>query len=281
MTPITLSIVCATIDPPQQVNLLLESIRDGINGVKSFLNVELIIVDQNDIGIFDDLHTSDSVKIIYIQSRVRGLSINRNIGLKHANGAYIMCIDSDCIFDKSFFINLLYLTNNRRNIDVFMGMITSIEYGKPLFRNWPVNERSINNFYVWQFSTSVNCVWSKAVGTIFDERFGIASTYGSCEDIDFFLRIKGKFLFSPMLIISHPDQSSLTIPITKTKSYSYGFGALCRKHILPFGILFLVLATIKKIIDLTMRKTSFNILIISLRSRLKGFIDFSPINDLK
>lgn len=272
---LSISIVCATIDSSDLVNRSVESIERSCRGVDVF--VEFILVDQNiDAPVVLKSTGDGNFSATIVRSSVKGLSLNRNLGLRKARGDWCMFWDADCLADPDFFANLLSLIEKNPESEVFFGKIVSIERGEPILRRWPSLPKKLTRFDVWQLATSVNGVWKRDSLNVlgFDERFGIGARFGSCEDVDFYARLNKPAYYSPHLRVLHPYQDLTNVDMNKILSYSYGFGALCRKHVYGYGLVFLILSIIKKIITFIPMKISFKDLKLIVKARLNGFFDF-------
>lgn len=272
---IFVSVICATIGPLASVDTLIESLHASVLAAGGLIRCELILVDQSQSEHDHVFSSSEFITLVHIKNPVRGLSLNRNIGLRKATGDWIFMLDSDCTIDVDFFKCFSGLIQNHPEIDHFVGRILDTEHNRPLFRNWPDKPREISTLMTWYFATSVNNIYkTRKSGIRFDELFGLGAKYGSCEDIDFFLRMNSRKLYSPELIIRHPDFSHVDLPREKLNAYSFGFGALCAKHVFPLGGIMLLLSLIKKARDVVFGKTTPADLASSFIYRLNGFASY-------
>jgi glycosyltransferase involved in cell wall biosynthesis len=273
---ILLSVVCATVDSPVLVLRAIESIRQAAAGVP--ISVQIIVVDQSkDADCLSLLDTCSDLDLIVIHSKKRGLSYSRNLGLDRATGDFAMFWDADCLLDSRFFVQLGRLVSAFPEAKLFYGAIKCPLRGRNVFREWPAETRSVSMFRRWQVSTSVNCVWRNDTlngRARLDERFGIGSTFGSCEDVDFFVRLQGAAVYSPDLVVYHPDQNVNDVPVEKARSYSFGFGAVCRKHARGFGVLYLTVTLLKKIYQILLGQVNASTGMALIRERLRGFVAF-------
>lgn len=270
------SVICATIGPPNEVELLIESIIQALQRVDSAVFVEFILIDQSDDLLGHRFPISDQLDLIHIRNPIRGLSLNRNIGLARMSGDWVTLIDSDCVVSEDYFKNFLSLRQTYSDVTHFVGQIIGTNSALPLFRNWPPSARRLSKWMIWYYATSVNSIFQ--VGDdkpYFDERFGIGARYGSCEDIDFFLNLERTRLYSPSLTISHPDFYQKELPREKLNAYSFGFGALCAKHALPLGVVMLLLSLIKKSVDTLRGKATTMDFASAVVYRAKGFAGYA------
>lgn len=273
---LSVSIICATIDSSELVTRSLQSIYRSCCGC--CISIQVIIINQNNSSRCNfELIECDNFSVIVIDSNKRGLSLNRNIGLRRATGDWVMFWDADCLMDFKFFKNFLFLVDENKGVNIFFGKINSIEHDKPIFRSWPRFSKNVTRFYVWQLATSVNGIWRRnsfLSGMSFDENFGLGAIYGSCEDVDFYVNLKQSAYYSPNLITYHPHQDVGSVNFDKVISYSYGFGALCRKHVFHYGLIYFFLSALRKFMSLFVMKISIIDFSSVLKARFSGFFDF-------
>lgn len=269
---IKLDFICASLEKTDHIIDFLKNFKNSTKHEKFKIN--LILVDQNPISretIFKNYYP----EIIYTHSRTKGLSLNRNIGLEKSFSKYYSFIDSDCSIDENYF-NYLHETIIRHDIYqdiVIFGKIQSLEDKIDLFKKWPKNKKELTKLDSWKLSTSVNIVY-KCKKIRFDEKLGIGAKFGSCEDIDYSLRVNGKKIYDPNLIIYHPHQSFHESNNEKIYSYGLGFGALCKKNISFFSICFFTAGIVKKIIDPFLGRAKLYQSYISIKGRIHGFISY-------
>lgn len=272
----SVSVVCATIDSPVLVSKAIKSIHHAASSAS--VSVQIIVVDQS-IGADcrELLQVNTDLDLVVIHSEKRGLSWSRNLGLDRATGDFVMFWDADCLMDPAFFVELQRLASAYPDANLFYGAIKCPLHNTNVFRAWPGASKLISKFARWQISTSVNCAWrsdSFNKSARLDERFGIGSTFGSCEDVDFFVRLKGAAVYSPKLVVYHPDQNVNDVPLAKARSYSFGFGALCRKHAGNYGIVYLALTLLKKLYQIGRGQVGAATGVALIRERLRGFVAF-------
>lgn len=270
-----ISIVCATIGPLDEVDTLIDSLIRALRCTESTIAIELIIVDQSESYLDHSFPSSDRLHVLHVYSNRRGLSFNRNIGLEKVTGDWVMLMDSDCKVSENYFSCFEKLLQAHPKTGHFIGRILDSGGGSPLFRKWPSAEQRMLKPMLWYFATSVNSIFRvEKDSPRFDERFGLGARYGSSEDIDFFLRLKRKRLYTPKLNIFHPNIFNEKIPPAKIDSYSIGFGALCAKHALPLGFVMLITSVLKKSLDMLRGGIAQDDLLRSVIFRTKGFVQY-------
>lgn len=270
------SIICATLGPLNEVELLIASIIQALRRVDSTVSAEFILIDQSDDFSGHCFPISNQLDLIHIRSPIRGLSLNRNIGLARVSGDWVMLIDSDCLVAEDYFENFLSLRQTYSDVTHFVGQIIGSNSALRLFRNWPSRAQRLSNWMMWYYATSVNSIFQAGSDKpFFDERFGLGARYGSCEDIDFFLNLERTRLYSPSLTISHPDFHQKEVPREKLNAYSFGFGALCAKHALPLGLAMLLMSLVKKAADALLGKATTIDFSSAVIYRIKGFAGYA------
>jgi glycosyltransferase involved in cell wall biosynthesis len=269
------SVICATLGPANEIDFLIRSVIHALQRVDSILRVEFILIDQSDDFSGHCFPISDRLDLIHIRNPIKGLSLNRNIGLGRVSGEWVMLIDSDCAVSEDYFRNFLSLHQTYSDVSHFMGRIVKSNSTSPLFRNWPTRVRRLSKWMMWYCATSVNSIFEVGADRpCFDERFGLGAKYGSCEDIDFFLNLKRTCLYSPDLAIFHPDLIEKGIARKKLNAYSFGFGALCAKHAFSLGVAMLLASLIKKLVDMLRGKATPMDFACAVVYRAKGFVRY-------
>lgn len=273
---IIFSLIMATYGRKGEIALFLDSLL-----IQKFPmeKVEVIIVDQNDEIDLADIFNKYSklLNLIYIKSERKGLSLNRNLGLKKAAGKYIAFPDDDCTYYSDTLSNVYTLFRKYHDVDVLLGRIIDREHNKNIIRNWSSNEFKItrNNFFLNYSSITI---FTKKNNLLFDEKLGVGTYFGSNEDADYVFNIlknNKKIYYTPKIEVWHPEPKEQKVNYNKIYSYGLGFGALVIKHF-SFSMLFLfiqaigyhsikLLYSLLKLNKIEMKKSWISIL-----SRFKG-----------
>lgn len=259
MKELRFSLIMATYGRCEEIKEFLLSIE---NAHYDLQKVEIIIVDQNDKIKLDNIvkEFKDKLNIIHIKSKVKGLSQNRNIGLKHSTGDIIAFPDDDC----EYLQDTLKIVNdilNDENIDVVMGRIVERD-GSDSLRTWPKEELKITRSNFYTKCSSITMFYKKYNNMYFNEELGVGNFYGSCEDSDILyrtLKLKNNVLYNPKLKLYHPHYSSShNMSLEKVRNYGLGFGAFCKSNF-DFKILILFLkAEVYHVIKMLIGVLSFN-----------------------
>lgn len=270
-----ITIICATLGPLSEVESLIQSLHKAINYANNGLKIEFILIDQSQSCDDYTFPVFDSLIILHLKNSIRGLSLNRSIGLTHASGEWILILDSDCTVDNLFFHEFFKLIKIYPEHRHFIGRVLGEGDNKSLFRKWPKSLKKIYSLQKIYYCISVNNIF-KLDGDIirFDESFGLGSKFGSCEDLDFFIRLKTTSIYSPSLIIYHPNFNAKNLPNSKVDSYSYGFGAFCAKHIIPYGLGYILFSLALKFYLLIIGRISINEMGRFLYFRILGFCSY-------
>ncbi len=246
------SLIIATLGRKKELLELIESIK---NSDYETNNLEIIIIDQNEKGFLDkELSEFESLKIKHIHSDIKGLSYNRNIGLKYATGNIICFPDDDCKFYKNT-LNEVSNILSSSNIDFCMGQIYDRETKKDVIKKWSKKEFKVNRFNSYFINSSITMFIKKEYILNFDENLGVGARFGSCEDADLIYRVlenKAKGIYTPKIELWHPEPNYQEISLEKVKNYASGFGYFVRKNTDGIKVLLLFLLVGKKTIQFIM-----------------------------
>jgi glycosyltransferase involved in cell wall biosynthesis len=274
----TFSLIVATCGRDKEVNRLLQSF---VQQEYDLQLVNIYIIDQNDkIDLKPIIEKYTSVlNIHYIHSLRKGLSFNRNIGLKEADGDIIAFPDDDCTYYPDTLKKVNDAFDELKDAKLILGQIIDRSSGKKIIRKWPDYQISLNyyNFYT-KFSSITIFVKNEGEKMLFDEKLGSGEYLGSCEDADYIiqdLKKKHSVYYTPNIHVWHPNQNSLNFSNEKIASYGRGFGAFVRKNMnVPIAFLFVEIITyhlLLYILSLVKNdKQRKNAQKISIVSRLQG-----------
>ena len=132
---ISLSVVVPTYHRPKMVEQLLLNILE-----QSMLPDEIIIVDASEDGetkaVCDALQTKSQSKIVYVKS-VKGLTIQRDVGIKSSRGNFVLMLDDDVILDENCIEHLVLFLSNPDNKEI--GGVSAYivnQWGKDIDNLW-------------------------------------------------------------------------------------------------------------------------------------------------
>lgn len=240
---ILFSLVVATYGRSTELGRLLESLTRQEISPNQF---EVIIVDQNDTidlsGVIDKYRVI--LSIVHIKSSKKGLSFNRNIGIRQSRGKYLCFPDDDCTYYPDTLAKVLANFGNPGVSTVF-GAIRDRVRGKNIIRNWPQKKVGLTrrNFF---FLNSSITVFTENNKVLFNETLGAGCYFGSYEDADFSYRQtrQGKAIYYPDIEVWHPEIGLVEFSKEKNISYGLGFGAFCNIHKKDLFIIWIFLAAI-------------------------------------
>jgi GT2 family glycosyltransferase len=199
---------------------------------------ELIVVDQSngdDVErLVRELQLAGGVH--HIRSD-RGLSLGRNVGLRHAKGDIVGFPDDDCWYDE-YVTELVKLFFRQPGSAVLTGRTVDSEGAESVSAH-RAESGAINRGNVFESGNS-NTLFARMavvrrVGG-FDESLGVgaATPFQSGEETDFLLRCleRGYQLFYDRDFTVHHDQTNVAtdIQIARAAAYSQGYGRLLRVH---------------------------------------------------
>lgn len=270
------SLITATLGRRDEVARLFESLA-----AQTFHDFELILVDQNSDGKLDDIVAEFSQKFIltHIKSAVKGLSYNRNIGLKIARGEIVAFPDDDCFYspDLLFNVNKSFLAK-----ESFKLRLAAI--GDPSTKEvyMPGKRTPVKRSDLMKYAISFNLFIRRSNSMRFDPLLGCGAPFGSGEESDFLwenMNNKDAGIFVDSTVY-HPQGTASYRNNATLYSYGLGWGAIYKKECFtrrhPLAIIPYCYGIIRCIggILLTSEKRSYYN---TLKGRIKGFITF-PLN---
>ena len=278
------SLVIATLNRYEEVKGFLNSIKN----IKYPLDkIEVIVVDQNDkLDLSKIINEFQDLNVLHIKSSIKGLSQNRNLGLKCCSGEIVAFPDDDCEYleDTLSVVNDFFTCN--KDSKVIMGRIVERD-GSDSLRKWPKETININknNFYT-KCSSITMFIKKNPKELVFNENLGTGNYFGACEDADMIYRLLKEgapIVYNPELRLYHPHYSSShNMSEEKVYSYGLGFGAFCRSGFDVHKLILLIKAqgyhcvnTLIGIITLDKEriKKGYNAFV----SRVKGFVKYKPV----
>jgi glycosyltransferase involved in cell wall biosynthesis len=265
----------ATLNRKDEVDSFLKTLL-----LQTYKNFELFIVDQNDDNRVYDLFLQykDKIDIKYIRSGQKGLSYNRNIGLKECCGDIIAFPDDDCEYRYDTLEKVISFFKANPEYGFYTCNVKD-KNGKDsiLYGNRADAEILLKNFMSAAISFTVFIRAESIVRFKFDERLGLGAKYGSGEESDlllFLISNHKRGFYHANTYIYHPNS-----PRNPDKLYSYGkgFGALYKKAVifyrfytLFFSFLLILIKEFIKIILFSPKKER----IATMKGRIYGFINY-------
>ena len=273
-----ISLVMATLGRTKEVEAFIDSLKN-----QDYKNYELIIIDQNEHYLLEQIYIKykDEICIKYIRSSKRGLSLNRNIGLKYVTGNIVAFPDDDCEYSP----NTLRKVNNyfiKESKEIYSCKVidkyTKVKFGKSHEYNQPIRYNNVMNNCV---SISVFIKFKKIEDIKFDEKLGVGTYFASGEESDLILNLlnigyKGEYFAND--VVFHPQRNNEDLSIERNNRDSLGLGALMKKEIyyrknykmVPFFISRLLRPMIGCIVYPKKIGYYFN----SIKYRIKGYKEY-------
>lgn len=110
-----ISIIVPIYNVSKQLSRCIDSILN-----QEDTDFELILVNDGSTDNSEeicDIYAMNDKRVKVIHKENKGVSHSRNVGLKHANGRYVVFIDSDDYIEKSMIEKLKYIIENEQNPD--------------------------------------------------------------------------------------------------------------------------------------------------------------------
>lgn len=228
-TSVKVSLILCTIERIAEVDCFLDSLVNQTLNKKLF---EVIVCDQNsDNRLSRSIEKySNLLNLRHIKSSVKGLSVNRNIGMKYAQGCILAFPDDDCTYYSNTLENVVEKFK-RVHDGVLLGRIYDRLHQRDILKKWPSKKSSVNFYNFYNLTTSIT-IFSKNCEIIFNEKFGVGAQYSSNEDTLYVLENilnKRYVCYDPDVEVWHPEQKNTKMKIDRIVSYGLGFGKLLRK----------------------------------------------------
>ena len=230
---IKFSLLIATLNRP-------EILKTCVNGLlnQTYDNYEIIIIDQSDKEFRNDSIAEVDNRITYIHIDEKGLSHARNIGLQCVMGDYVCLIDDDALYDENYLKIADEMICDIRPT-ALVGLLYDPVTNKPAT---DLNDCKIGWKNVFKGLRSACMIIETGFLKLvkFDEKFGVGSIYGSGEETDVLMNAlhQGKTVyFTRKIKMHHSNPSIEDIQLEKISSYAFGAGALYKKAVKNYSLL--------------------------------------------
>ena len=269
-----ISLITATLGRVDEIKILLNSLK-----AQTYTNFEIIIIDQNEhLLVKNIVDKFETLHIKYIRSNIKGLSYNRNLGIKLSQGNIVAFPDDDCYYDKNVLMEVNNAFESNQNLKlcafpVFDTINTDMCYLSK-------KGQAINRYELYKYCISINFFLKKNLNIYFDERLGVGTYFSSGEETDFLLsNLKkqdlGIFIKNSSIYHIYNKQ---TLSADRAYKYGLGFGALFKKEIyLRKNLSFIFLYwyyIVRSIIGILIIPSKSNIYFNTLKGRILGFLKF-------
>jgi glycosyltransferase involved in cell wall biosynthesis len=265
----------ATLDRSNEIVLFLESLK-----AQAHKDFELIIVDQNQDDRVQEICDSyrQDMNIHIIKSAVKGLSFNRNIGMRYITGDIVAFPDDDCEYAASTLQKIAVFFLQNADYSFYTCATREKEGARAIFHSQKTDtDISTRNVMSVGISFTIFIRAEKIHDFKFDEMMGVGAEFGSGEESDMLLyllknKCKGRYHAKNFIYHPHKDETP-----QKAFQYGKGFGAVYKKAVIRYNYFLLLFVFLLRIL-----KGIFNVIIYhnkkmriaSLRGRIKGFLQY-------
>lgn len=239
------SLIMSTLNRTEQLLRFLQHLEQ-----QTFLDFELIIVDQNKDGRLDTMINAfqDKFPIKHLHSPI-GVSLGRNIGIQHISGELVAFPDDDCWYERDLLQKVTELFAEYKNVDIITGRTVNSEGKTSLgkFDKYP-GEITYSNAFK-RGNTNTFFFRREVVQAIsFDETLGpgAGTKWGCGEETDYILQaLKAGYhlYYFPDLTVFHEDPILEYNEKAIQRGYAYGcgMGRVLKKHRYSFSFVFVKL----------------------------------------
>ncbi|MFC0321992.1 glycosyltransferase family 2 protein [Gallibacterium melopsittaci] len=267
-----ISLIMATLGRTKEIYNLLDSLVS-----QTYKNFELIVVDQNEHyevkNIIDKFLNKLDIK--YIRSNIKGLSINRNIGLKYCDGDIVAFPDDDCFYSNNVLEEVYKIFMDK---DIKLALIEAIDpVTNEIYISFNLNIIRKN---IIKYSLSCNIFLKYDRNYLFDEKLGVGTYFSSGEETDYLwqqLSSKDKIIFIKDAYLYHLKGGYNALTFRKAYKYGLGFGAIFKKDIFlrkNYGNIILFLNYLLRSIGGILISRNKKMYIGSFFGRIIGFIKY-------
>jgi len=271
------SLVMATLGRKTEVQKFCEHLAK-----QTCKDFDLIVIDQNEEDFLSKILApfSNVFEITHVHSSVKGLSYNRNIGLKIARGDIIAFPDDDCWYEPN---TLEYIQNEFSNTTAGYLCVNSNDPDFPVVSNYgnQKNKKIYSiNFYSFGISYTI-FIKRMILGDFkFDEQLGCGAEFGAGEETDlllYCLKNNALCIYDGNFFIHHPYKPVDLNNLDRSRTYALGFGAIHKKAVCVYknGYAFLrfIVAIFKNLFGVLFSKNRKHH-IVSLNGKVIGFVRY-------
>ncbi len=231
---------------------------------QTYEKIEVVVVAQDNYECIMTLldEYSDNLNIVYVQSKERGLSKARNIGLMKCTGDIIVLSDDDCWYN-NLTAEMINNSFQNSNLDIFLSKIYDYK-NECDYKKYANKIKNINNVFGLLSRSSIEIAFRRETcKKNFDELFGLGAHFVCGEEVDFLINMYGEkknITFSPVVTVYHERK-------TKASNYNQVIakGALYAKH---FNCIIGILICLK---DLIIRREN------NFKAFFRGFNEYKQI----
>ncbi|GAB3993223.1 glycosyltransferase family 2 protein [Spirosoma daeguense] len=163
---------------------------------QTYVNFELIIInDGSTDNSIEEVYKFNDQRINFISQKNAGVSVARNIGVKHARFQYIAFLDADDWWGCHFLEEMATLINQYNEANLFGTSYYYVKNGKNQLPNIGLpsgfEAGYINYFAVYAktFWVPINCSFVVISKSIFEKESGFNSNIKFSEDFDLWARV--------------------------------------------------------------------------------------------
>ena len=206
---------------------------------QSYKNSEVVVVSQDNHELVSEIcdNYKEVLKIKHLKSRIKGLSLARNIGLGAISGDVVVLSDDDCWYPSDAVGAIASEFAGSPDTDLLLTQIFD-PVERVLYKDYGKKEKNITKPVELLSRSSIELAFRKDENILFDELFGLGGVYQSCEENDFlirYLKAGKKILYAPIVTVYHKKkqagrtQTQLT---AKGAFYSKNFGFIVSNVVL-------------------------------------------------
>ena len=275
-----ISLIIPTYGRYSEVEKLLKTLTEQNCSKDDF---EVIIVDQNDkIDLTPVANKyAGGLDLIHCKIPVKGIANAKNKGLELSTAPIVTFPDDDCTYYPDTITSALRFLELNPDVDVAYGRLYDRDTKENIMRDWPKNGKTVTIFN-FHYTYSAVTAFIRKNDIRFDTDFGVGSSYGIGEELDYLLqtfKLKFNSYYTPAIDIWHPKLNPDVMTPEKVYYYATGYGAICKKHLSPVMFFTFLMSNFFQILQMTKALLLFNTPLakkrwLAFKGRIVGFYSF-------
>lgn len=211
----------------KKLTIIISTYDQGIFNMEKAIQLEIpevlylvIFQNPNNLSIPNFLKRKD---IVVMDTKTKGLSVSRNLGIAHCTTTYALLADDDVAYIEEGLHELLKIIDQSPQLDYGVFKIKTLP-GEPEYNNYPKQITKVTEIqhYISSIEVLLNVETLKKNKLKFDERFGLGTLLMKGEEeilIKDLIAQQSIGYYFPIYIVIHPYLSTGKKKLKEWKNY--------------------------------------------------------------